>query len=221
MKYAIILSGGVGSRFGSDMPKQYISVKDKPIILYTIEKFCAVEEIDEIVIVAAEQWHDQILRWLQPRAENKIFKFAVAGSSRQGSILNGLKVCAESGIGNDDTVLIHDAVRPLVSVKLIKECLDALKTGEGVMPVLPVVDTIYVSGNGREVTDLLNRDTLFAGQAPEGYNLKKYYELNVNCSSELAYMGNMKVKLVEGEIGNFKITTPSDLTKFERFLEQE
>ena len=227
MNFAVILSGGVGSRFGAKTPKQYLQVKEKPIIIYTLEKFCEVKEIDKIIIVAAEQWHSKIAEWLKEYKIKIECIFAKSGDTRQESILNGLIAC--NSFGESDKVIIHDAVRPLIPCDLIKKCLVTLNEADAVMPVLPVQDTVYVSENGSIVTGLLNRDSLYAGQAPEGYKLKNYLEINskytkeqlmnIRGSSELAFLGGMTVRLVDGDSVNFKITTPQDLERFERKVE--
>lgn len=228
MNYAIILSGGIGSRFGTKMPKQYLTVKDKPVLIYTLQKFSHIREINCIVIVAAQQWQDSIKKWINEFGIKISYQFAEPGSTRQESILNGLKECNKSE--DDNKVIIHDAVRPLVSCEIIKKCLDVLENADAVMPVIPVQDTIYISNDKRSVTGLLNRDTLFAGQAPEGYKLKKYLEINnklnkedmskIRGSSELAFLGGLKVQLIDGDIANFKITTPYDLERFEQIIEE-
>lgn len=227
MNFAIILSGGVGSRFGAKMPKQYLTVKDKPILIYTLEKFSQISDIDCIIVVAAEQWQPKIEEWINKYKIDTTFRFAKSGGTRQESILNGLKEC--NSCSESDNVIIHDAVRPLVSRKIIEQCLDVLDNADAVMPVIAVQDTIYVSGDRKIVTGLLNRDTLFAGQAPEGYKLTKYLEINNNLnkeelgkirgSSELAFKGGLKVQLIDGDIGNFKITTPQDLERFKQILD--
>ncbi len=227
MNYAIILSGGVGTRFGSEIPKQYIDIDGKPIIQFTLERFGESKLIDKIVIVVAKEWQDYVNK-IALDILDKPFLFAKPGSSRQGSILNGLNKCAEGGVSEEDKVIIHDAVRPLVSTKLIDECIEALNDSGAVMPVIPVCDTIYESADGKSVTGLLDRDKLFSGQAPEAFGLKKYYELNktlsakeieaIRGSSELAFKNGIKVKLISGEVTNFKITTREDMERFKQII---
>lgn len=229
MNYAVILSGGVGNRFGADIPKQYLDACGKPIIRYTLERFFSASCIDKIVVVASAMWHEFIGEIISALPQ-KPFDFADAGASRQGSIFNGLKKCVESGIEDGDRVIIHDAVRPLVSGALINKCMDALDENDAVMPVLHVNDTVYVSDDGTHVSGLLDRDKLYAGQAPEAFNLKKYYELNnaltadaldsIRGSSELAFKNGLAIKLIDGDLRNFKITTVADLERFKQILEQ-
>lgn len=161
MNVAIILAGGTGTRLGGDIPKQYIVVSGKPIITYCLEKFEKNAHIDSIVIVAAEEWRSFIRKNM--KGISKFSRFAPAGSSRQQSILNGMNACDT----DTSAVIIHDAARPNVSDRIISECILGLEKYDGVMPFLPVKDTIYYSETGVQISSLLNRDQLVAGQAPE------------------------------------------------------
>lgn len=225
MNYAIILSGGTGSRM--NMPgtiKQYVLVMDKPVLIYTLERFEKCPSIDCIVIVAAKEWREQISSWLSQFGIFKFSAFADPGIQRQSSILNGLKKCMELSESSNDVVIIHDAARPLVSEDLITNCLRTAMEFGGCMPVIRVSDTIYQSSNGTSIQGLLDRDSLFAGQSPEAFQLKQYYELNKSVSgkelngykgtSEIAIRHGIDVHIIPGEDGNFKITTQQDLERF-------
>ena len=134
----------------------------------------------------------------------------------------------ENSADENDNVIIHDSVRPLLSNKLICDCFESLDEYDGCMPVIPVNDTVYQSQDGKHISSLLNRDTLFAGQAPEAFKLKKYYEINcdlgkeqlaaVRGTSEIAYKNNFNICLIPGEDMNFKLTTPADLTRFKTII---
>lgn len=232
MNYAVILSGGVGSRMRADgFPKQYIEILGKPVLMYCLETFQAAPEIDKIIIVADESWHDDIRSWLTGSHITKFAAFAQPGASRQGSIYSGLQACADMGAGEEDNAVVHDGVRPLASQKLIADCVAAMAEYEGCLPVVPVTDTTYVSQDGREVSGLLDRSTLFSGQSPEVFRLMPYYEINKNASeaerdsirgaAELAYRHGMKIGLVPGDYFNFKLTTATDLDRFRAVLENK
>ena len=121
-------------------------------------------------------------------------------------------------------VLIHDAARPLLSVELISECLAALGGHDGVLPVLPMKDTVYYSEDGKQVSRLLNRSELYAGQAPEAFVLGRYLKANeqllpteilkINGSTEPAVLAGLDVVMIPGDEGNFKVTTKADLERF-------
>lgn len=231
MNYAVILSGGIGTRMRADgFPKQYIEVQGKPILIYTLEQFQACTEIDRIILVAAGQWQNDIDAWIKTYHITKVCEIAPPGGTRQESILNGLEKCMLSSADETDRVIIHDAVRPFVSQDLIVSCLSALDEFDGCMPVLPVNDTVYQSQNGNTISELLDRNTLFAGQSPEAFRLKKYFEINKNASaeelsmtrgsSEIAFRHGLNVRLISGEQMNFKLTTPDDLKQFEILLQR-
>ena len=150
------------------------------------------------------------------------------GETRQYTILNALQEIAKQGYSETDVVIIHDAARPLVTEQLIADCIYGCNEADGVLPVIPVKDTLYQSKNGKQITSLLNRNELFAGQAPEAFIFGKYLALHekmpreellkINGSTEIAYKGGLNVKLIRGDELNFKITTPEDLSNFENIL---
>lgn len=224
MNIALILSGGTGVRLGLDIPKQYIEVHGKPVISYCMESLSNHNKIHAIHIVAAPLWQKQIESWLSASDIRKKFKgFSSPGSSRQLSIVNGLKDIRKYA-DDSDCIFIHDAARPLLSDKQITECLNAICGYDGVLPVLPMKDTVYRSKDGKSVDSLLKRNEIYAGQAPEVFRLGKYYEANerllpekilkINGSTEPAVMAGMNIAMIPGEERNFKITTSADLERF-------
>lgn len=229
MNYAVILSGGVGTRMRTDgFPKQYLQVQGKPILFYPLETFDKNEFVDKIIIVANTVWQEDILRWLKQYGIQKFDRFAQPGDSRQGSILNGLLACMETSVSPEDKVIIHDGVRPLVSSPLISECFRQLEHHDGCMPVIPINDTVYQSFDHQSISALLDRSTLFKGQSPESFHLWAFTELNRSVSpeelnatrgtSEIAFRHNMDVSLIPGEDTNFKLTTPADMAQFESIV---
>lgn len=227
MNVVIILSGGVGSRMGANIPKQYIEVNEKPIIQYCAETFSKRRDIDGFVIGVADEWQDYVKEHLSSISQP--IKYAKPGETRQLSIYNALKAAKEAGYNNEDIVIIHDAARPLVTDKIIDECISGIEEGyDGVLPVVKVKDTIYRSVDGVAISQLLNRSELFAGQAPESFKLGSYLSIHdnkcieeialINGSTEIAYKSGLSVKLVSGAEINFKITTPEDLVNFEQII---
>ena len=229
MTYALILSGGTGTRMGLDLPKQYLEFRGKPIIEYSLSTFDRHPLIDRMIIVADRQWRGEIDKWLCDFSIKKFAGYAGPGETRQYSIINGLKEIDR--LGGADKVIIHDAARPLVSDKIITACLENLDGCDGVMPVLPAKDTFYLLDEQGMASKLLPRSLLAAGQAPEAFDYKKYYAANmslsrdevikINGSSELALKCGLTVKTVRGDERNIKITTPNDLTLLEAYMEEE
>lgn len=248
MVTALLLSGGTGTRMGVDKPKQYIEANGKPIIAYCLQCLLAHEGIDAVQIVADEAWRELILECvnvlcvtepavgagsgiiqgtddgLPAGRDNKFRGFSAPGKTRQLSILNGLEDI-RTYASDGDRVLIHDAARPLLSAKQITDCLNAIEGHDGVLPVLPMKDTVYLSEDGAQVSSLLERSRIFAGQAPELFVLGKYLEANrallpekilqINGSTEPAVIAGLDVAMIPGDEGNFKITTKADLERFQ------
>ena len=236
MNIALVLAGGRGSRMNSDMPKQYIEVNGKMIIEYCLETLFEDEYINGVIVVAGVEWREIIEEAIKnsdwgSKYFSKFMGFSMPGENRQLSIFNGLTDIVNSKKqGKGDKVLVHDAARPMLSHQLIKRCFEAFSDESigGVLPVIPMKDTIYVCGEDREVTGLMDRNRVYAGQAPEVFDIEKYYEANIsllpekilsiNGSTEPAVMAGMNIVTVDGEEDNFKITTQKDLDRFRRML---
>lgn len=219
MNIAIILSGGTGSRVRSNIPKQYLCVNNKMIISYCLETFEKNGFIDGIWIVAAGEWQETIRKSF---SGTKLKGFSLPGNTRQLSIWNALCDIKDM-IGEEDKVIIHDGARPLVSDELIEELIVKTKKYDGAIPVLPMKDTVYLY-DGQEVTGLLDRDKLCAGQSPECFVYGKYYRANerlfpdeilgIAGATQPAIMAGMKMVAIDGDEMNFKITTAVDLDRF-------
>ena len=224
MNIALVLAGGTGNRVGADVPKQYIEVADKPVISYCMETLTAHDGIDAVQIVADVMWQEYIRKHI---AGEKFRGFSSPGENRQMSILHGLQDIRNYA-GADDWVLIHDAARPLLSSCQISDCLAASAGHDGVLPVLPMKDTVYYSEDGRVVSQLLARSQIFAGQAPELFRLRSYFTANesllpdriltINGSTEPAIMAGLDIVMIAGDEGNFKITTREDLKRFRQMI---
>lgn len=240
MNIALILSGGTGLRVGSSIPKQYIEVGGKPVITYCLKALYGHEAVDAIWVVAESEWQGKILSWLKMYGlEGSIKGFSLPGQNRQLSILNGLEDIS-AWAHADDVVMIHDAARPCLSELMISDCYNSIKGHDGVLPVLPMKDTVYLSEDGKGVSSLLDRKKIFAGQAPEVFVLGKYLEANrlllekevvledgtrqsailsINGSTEPAILAGLDVVMIPGDERNFKITTKEDLERFRKLVE--
>ena len=243
MNTAILLSGGIGSRIHSDIPKQYIHIGGRMLITYALATLAEAPAIDRILIVAEQEWRESIMADAMKNriSTDKVMGFANPGFNRQASILNGMQEMLRQispailrdwsdckgeweNIADGDTVFIHDAARPLLSREQVQACFAALMGHDGVMPVLPMKDTVYLSRDKERVSELLDRDQVFAGQAPELFCFKKYYRANmalmpnrlasINGSTEPAVLAGMDIVMIPGDEKNFKITTSEDLERF-------
>lgn len=224
MNIALILSGGVGSRLGTDIPKQYVEVAGKRIIDYCLDTFEMCVNVDAIHVVADEQW----MNLTQMGGRKKVKGYSKPGETRQLSILSGLEDMV-SYASEEDIVIIHDAARPLVSEKMIEDLLAGAREHDGAIPVLPMKDTVYFSEDGRQISSLLERRCIYAGQAPESFKFGKYLVANrallptaiykINGSTEAAILAGMDIAMILGDEKNFKITTKEDLERFKELVE--
>ena len=238
MNFAILLSGGTGSRISSEVPKQYIRSGPHMMITLSLNTLIDNKNIDLIFIVADESWRDVIRKDAESSGSDmsKFAGFVSPGTNRQTSVLNGLnainqyldeKIDSDVNSNERDSVMVHDAARPFLSSKLIDRCYETLSGHDGVMPVLPMKDTVYLcseGSQGRSISGLLDRQKVFAGQAPELFLFEPYYEANrrllpdeilkINGASEPAVMAGMDIAVTEGDELNFKVTTDADLERF-------
>lgn len=226
MNAALILSGGTGSRMGLDTPKQYLEVGGRILLEYCLLPLAECKYIDAVQIVADREWHDLAGECVMRAGLTHKFKgFSSPGVNRQQSILNGLEDISRYA-EPDAAVIVHDAARPAVTRGLLERSLEALRGHDGVLPVLPMKDTVYYSGTGQNVDRLLKRECIYAGQAPETFRLGVYLEANrallperileINGSTEPAILAGLDIAMIPGEECNYKITTMDDLRRFER-----
>ena len=191
MNAAILLAGGSGSRMGSPVPKQYMQLNGRIMLAWAAGSLMESSHTDCIYIVAEKEWRQKITDELEKAGQNieKIRAFADPGKNRQLSIRNALEMIAsDMGVGkmsdlsDEDTVFIHDAARPFLSSALIDRIYDSLDGHDGVMPALPVKDTVYQSSGDGRIESLLDRSRVYSGQAPELFVLGKYYRANMDLS---------------------------------------
>ena len=228
MNIALVLSGGIGTRLGSELPKQYWEVAGKPVIVHTLKQFERFQRIAGVIVVASAEWTAHIWEWKEAYSLSKLWDVAPAGVDRQRSILSGLLAAKRFMKEEAGGVIVQDAVRPLISQDLLQRLVNGLEEAPAVMPVLPITDTAYTSQDGRWVSGLLNRSTLFAGQAPEAFRFQPYLKLyqetpgevlsSMSGSCQLPYSRGWEVKMVQGDPENIKITYAADLKTCEKKL---
>lgn len=231
MNVAVILAGGTGTRAGLEIPKQYYEVNGKPVIFYCLHTFLLHEKIDSVQIVADRMWHEYIMQHLFVLPCSEKFRgFSASGENRQLSIYHALTDIREYA-SEDSFVIIHDTARPCVTALQIADCLKTAKGHDSTLPVFPMKDTAYLSEDGKVVSSLLDREKLFAGQAPEVFLLGRYYEANrvllldkileINGSMESAVIAGKDIAMISGDERNFKITTAADLEHFREIVQKD
>jgi len=206
MNVAIILAAGSGTRFKSEIPKQFIEIGNKKIIQYSIDAFKKSEVIDKIIIVVSKHFLDEISK------EYSDDMVVAGGESRTSSSYNGLLACPKK----TKKVLIHDAARPFISKRIILSCIDALDTYKAVVTSISAVDTIIRASN-EEVLDVEDRDALFLNQTPQGFEYNTIINAHKNSTQDatddisLLELDKIKCKVIEGSPKNIKITTSTDI----------
>ena len=221
MNRTVILAGGAGTRMGGCVPKQFINVNGKPLLQYSLEAVRDCECAGEVWIVAGEPWRGAVQRMIKEAGISSRFRgFYDPGPERQVSVMNALTELMKEETAENSYVMVHDGARPLVSGELIRRCFEAAAGRDGAVPVLPVRDTVYRMEDGR-LSGLLKRDQLAAGQAPEVFRLKPYYDANlalmpdqimrIRGSAEPAVLAGMDIVVIPADERNIKITTQEDL----------
>ena len=214
-KTALIVAGGSGIRFNNNIPKQFLLIDNKPVLMYTIERFC---QLDNIYVVIPKSHFDSWHHLCKSNNFNVKHILVKGGENRFDSVKNGLKM-----ITNTDIVLIHDGVRPCVSKQLINNLINNVKPGLGVIPTLPLRESIRFVKNNKSKNVL--RKNYISVQTPQGFiyeEINKAYSQNycdsyTDDASVFEACGN-KIITVDGENENIKITFPTDLKIASDFL---
>ncbi len=214
----IIPAGGVGKRFGGDLPKQYIELEGIPIILRTLLCFEQSPYVVNIIIAASDEWYAFIDNLISKYNIKKVKDIISGGKERLNSIDNALK---SEHLYNSDIILVHDAVRPFVSQKLIKEIIEASDKYGAAIPGINPNETIKSANADNIVQSTLNRSQIWSIQTPQGFRrplILKAYQNAIRKNifgtddSSLVEAIAHKVKIIPGEPQNIKITTPFDMS---------
>ena len=234
MIYGAMLAGGVGSRMKSaTIPKQFIEVEGQPIILYTLRNMLKVERFDYIYIATHRDYLDYMQEMVQKYVNHpEKVHIIEGGKERMDSIHNVTSaIVADNGLHEDDVIVIHDAVRPLVTEKILNDSIDAAAEFGACVCGLPAVDTMLYSEDGKVVTTIPERSKLFNGQAPDSFLLPRFLEMQDNLTEEqkaviigtshICTMNNQPIYIIEGDALNFKLTTDSDLLIFKSMIAKQ
>lgn len=217
----IIPAGGSGKRFGSEIPKQFLEINNKPIISYTIEKFLTFKSLKEIIIPCKSDW----IEFLSDLTKNFSTKITIisGGNERFESVYLALKKVKTK------YVLVHDAVRPFVNIETIEKVLSELTNNNAVIPVTAAIDTIKKVDTNGFVSETLNRNELFYVQTPQGFITEFLKNANEDLTkgfiptddASIIEKAGGSIKTVIGNSDNFKITSKIDLEFAEIKLKRE
>ena len=226
MIFGAILAGGTGSRMGlTNMPKQFLELGNKPIIIHTLQKFLLNLRFDVIYLGIHENWtgymEDLIEKWIVDEENKKRIKIISGGADRNSTIMNIVEDIEKNyTLNNEDIIVTHDAVRPFITSRILEENIEmSLKYG-ACDTVIPAIDTIVVSENNKIIKEIPNRQYMYQGQTPQSFKIlelkKLYNELSkeekgiLTDACKIFVIKGKEVHLVRGEISNLKITTQED-----------
>ena len=229
MNVALIIAGGSGHRMGQDIPKQFINVYDKPVLIYTLESFQRHPQVDAIEVVCIDGWHDVLRAYAKQFGITKLRWIVPGGETGQESLRNG--VFALEGIcADDDTVIIHDGIRPLVDSEVLTDVIAKCEKYGNAVTSMPYNEQIFIVDDEISTTKYIPRETLRRVSTPQAYKFGKldwaYHEafekgIGIYGSS---YTNTMMVELGErlyfaaGSDKNIKLTTKGDLELFKALL---
>lgn len=227
---AIIFAGGSGARMGSGLPKQFIEVNGKPIIIHTLENFEDHPDIDAIYVACRKDYIGKLEKCAKRFWISKLKKIVPGGSTGQDSIYNAL-AAASKDYPEDSVVLIHDGVRPCITAETIDDDLKCVAEHENAVTCTALFETPVISENGTHVEELPPRDKFYTAQAPQCFRLGRVmeahekirktnpgYEGIVDTCTLMKNFGE-EIAIVAGPRGNIKVTTPEDLYTFRAMIE--
>ncbi|PHK49677.1 D-ribitol-5-phosphate cytidylyltransferase [Staphylococcus edaphicus] len=224
MIYAGILAGGIGSRMGNvPLPKQFLDLDGKPILVHTVEKFLLTSEFDKIYIATPQKWISHTKDTLRKyHITDDRIEVVQGGSDRNETIMNIISAAEKAnGISDEDVIITHDAVRPFLTRRIIKDNIESVLKYGAVDTVITATDTIITSENGDSIQSIPVRSEMYQGQTPQSFNVNllrnSYNDLSdddkqiMTDACKILVVADKQVKLVMGELYNIKITTPYDL----------
>lgn len=225
---ALIIAGGIGARMGQSIPKQFIHVHDKPIIIYTLEAFQKHPLIDSIEVVCLEGWHDILRAYCQQFGIAKLENIVSGGETGLQSIRNGLNDIATRHNDDNDIVLIHDAIRPMISQEVINDNIRVCRNFGNAITVIPCTSVMLKTFDSTTSEEQIHRDNLKITQTPQSFFLKEILQVHkeaiekgVNdsiASCSLYVELGKKLYLSKGEAKNIKLTTSEDIEIFSGLL---
>lgn len=224
---ALIIAGGVGNRMGQDIPKQFLNVYDKPVIVYTMECFQKHPEICGIVIVCIDGWHEMVSSYAKQFGITKLDSIVSGGKTGFESIINGAKE-VERLYGPDALILVHDAIRPNLSQDIISENIRVCHDKGNAITCIPCQEAMLYSKDGESSNKSINRDELLRTQTPQTFYVKDLRKVqeealakgmkNTTASCTLMIEMGHKVYKANGSEKNVKLTTTDDIEIFKALI---
>lgn len=227
MNYVILLAGGLGKRMGADIPKQFIQVKGKPIIVYSIENFQRNEQIEKIVVVCVKDWIDYVKELVKEYGLTKVEWVIEGGSTGHNSIKNGVFFLKDK-VNPDDYIIVHDAVRPILPQKAINEVLRVAHEKGNASSSIVCHPPIVFTEDGESGVKDIDREHVMLTASPQAYKFSlalSCYEKaeaenknNFTFTSSLLIHYGERVYFAKGTTSNIKVTKKEDIALFEALL---
>lgn len=228
MVYAAVLAGGSGLRMGGNLPKQFLDIAGRPVIIRSIDAFIESGSVDKIFVAVAEDYYDYTAELIEKYIDNFSVKLVAGGKNRNETLLNVLCEIEKIGMNEDDIILTHDAVRPFIDKRIIDENISAALEYGACNTVIPAVDTILQSSDGKFIESVPVRSEIFHAQTPQSFSVKKLFDLYKNMSTEemekftdacsVFIENGDRVYMVTGDRNNIKLTYPEDMEKAENII---
>ena len=230
MNIAVIFAGGIGRRMNTKaLPKQFLKLYGKEIIVYTLEHFQKHKDIDAIVVACVEDWIPFLEELLEKYQLTKVVKVVPGGETGQDSIYAGIEAAHQITSDEKSVVLIHDGVRPLIEAKTITDCLECVKENGTAITVAPAIETIIRVNDEECISEVIERSSCLMARAPQCFYLNEIYQAHLKAREEnrhdfidsatlMKHYGH-SLSVVQGPVENIKITTPMDYYTFKALSE--
>lgn len=227
MNIAMLIAGGSGERMNQDVPKQFINVHDRPVIVYTLEAFQRHPGIDAILVVCIKGWETILEAYARQFNIDKLRWIVEGGHNGQASIRNGIEKLAET-CQAEDIILIHDAIRPMVSAEIISDCIKTCQMRGSAVTVIPCAEAMLITTDRERAAKVMDRNQLVRTQTPQAFKLQKLKWAHeeaakreiINSVATCTLMVELgeEIYFSAGSEKNVKLTTTEDIEIFKALL---
>ena len=227
MNTVLLMMGGSGTRFGADVPKQYVLINDKPVFSYILKGYDDLDPVDRIIVVSHKNFIEYVNETAQQEDIKKLYKVVEGGDTRSESVKNGL-IAANKFSNDDDVIMIHDATHPYVDEQGVKDIIKAVREYGGATLAQFNYDTVYRMDDDHILTNIEPRFNIVAGASPEAFSFKRIYDIYMNSPKEeleqmtsagaIALAHDIKMKVIRANVLNLKITYKDDMDLFTKLV---